>query len=295
MLVHRADRRRRMRIMFAAVTSALGPGLVAATVFAVAWRVSGGTTLGVAVGVSVFVPAIFGFAKGLSRRDLLAAASELDRRSGLEAALATGVEVVTGRIAGALSGAALAEAELVAARTTHEAVPIAPRRARYLALPATVLVGILLVPGGAAQRAGRFIFVPGGDTADARTGDATTLSADEVTEDRARAAERNSEALAKHPDGTERDPGAEAAVLPPPPQRTHTRRSRSGLSRAAGALDLESKDASGTGAPDAEAAASQIGRGTGEAVDLGESGLMLKRFPEYEDLVRRYFAGPTGG
>ncbi len=284
-----------MRIMFAAIARALWPGLVAATVFAVAWRITGGTILGVAVAVCVFGPAILGFVKGLRPRDLLAAASELDQRSGLEAALATGIEVATGRIAGSLSGAALAEAELAAGRTRHEAVPIAPRRARYLALPATVLVGILLVPSGAAQRAARYVLVPDDGTANTRTGDATTLAPEDIAAARARAAERNPEALAKPREGTERDPGAETAMLPPPPPRTRGRRSRDGRSRAAGALDPESKGASGTGAPDPEAAAAQIGRGTGGAVDLGESGLMLERFPEYEDLVRRYFAGPAGG
>ncbi len=294
-LVHRADRRRRVRIMFAAVARALWPGLVAATIFAVAWRFAGGTALGVAVGACVLLPAILGFAKGLRRRDLLAAASELDRRSGLEAALATGVEVATGQIAGPLSGAALAEAELAAARTRHEAVPVAPPRARYLALPATVLAGVLLVPGEAVRRVGGYILVPADAAAGTRARDTAAFPPDEIAAARARAATRNPEAPAKPGDDAERDQGAEVAMLPPPPKRTQRRRARSGRSRAAGALDPKSKDAAGAGTPDAEADARAPGRGAGEAVDLGESGLILERFPEYEELVRRYFAGPAGG
>ncbi len=294
-LVRRADTRRRVRIMFATVARALWPGLVAATIFAVAWRFAGGTALGVAVGACVILPVILGVIRGLRRRDLLAAASELDRRSGLEAALATGVEVATGRIAGPLSGAAFAEAELAAARTGHEAVPVAPPRARYLALPASVLAGILLVPSGAAERVRGYILVPGEGAAGMHAKDADGLPPEEIAAARARAAKRNSEALAKPRMGTERDTGAEAAMLPPPPKRTRRRRTRSGRSRAAGALDPKSTGASGAGTPDPEPAARPLGSGTGDAVDLGESGLILERFPEYEDLVRRYFAGPAGG
>ncbi|MHC4253420.1 MAG: hypothetical protein ACYS9X_30250, partial [Planctomycetota bacterium] len=252
-LVRRADRRRRVRIILAAVARALWPGLVAATVLAAAWRLAGGTALGAALGATawacVLLPIVFGFGAGLRRRDPLAAASELDRRSGLEAALATGLEVAAGRIAGPLAGAALAEAELAAARTGHETVPVAPPRARYLVVPAAVLAGVLLVPAGAARRPGAHVLVPADGAAGGRGRGAVELSPEEIAAARARAAERGAEDRAG-PRDVRKDEGREdVAALPSPPPRARGRRARQGRSRAAAARGPESTGAAGAAAP----------------------------------------------
>jgi hypothetical protein len=237
---------------------------------------------------------VFGLAAGFRRRDLLAAASELDRRSALEAALATGLEVAAGRISGPLAGAALAEAELAAAGVRLETVPVAPARARYLAVPAAVLAGVLLVPGGGSRAPAGHILVP----ADGRVGDAAELAPDDVaaaTKGGRREA-RPDGVRDRRPDGDERVGRDEVAVLPPPPPRTRARRRKGGGARAGGGIGPEAARApGGTGASTSEGdtgAWPGSGDASGE-VDLGESGVVLERFPEYEELVRRYFAGPS--
>jgi len=291
-LVRRADSRRRARIVFAAVSRALWPGLVAAIVLAAAWRAAGGTVLGVSAGACILLPVGIGLARGLRRRDLLAAASELDRRSGLEAALATGVEVAEGRIGGPLSAAALAEAELAAARVSHDVVPLSPPRARYLALPGAVLVGVLLVPGGAARRAGGYILVPADGAAGEALADAPEFPHDDMAGARTRPQDKQARRAAGPREDVARDGRDEEALLPPPASRRRGRRTDKGRSRTSAALDPEAGRGPGTGTPDPAAGAASPGRGAGGALDLGESGLVLERFPEYEDIVRRYFAGP---
>jgi hypothetical protein len=282
--------------MFAAVARALWPGLVAAIALAAAWRLAGGTALGAALGTGVWacvlLPAVFGFAAGLRRRDLVAAASELDRRSGLEAALATGLEVAAGRIAGPLAEAALAEAELAAARTGRETVPVAPPRARYLVVPAAALAGVLLVPAGAGRRPGAHVLVPADGAAGGRGGEALELSPEEVAAARARAAERGAGDRAGVDDTRKGEEREDVAALPSPPPRAGGRRARSGRSRAAAARGPESTGGSGAAVTEGGTTPGPLGGGAGGAVDLGESGLILERFPEYEELVRRYFAGP---
>jgi len=291
-LLCRADRRRRARIVFAAIARALWPGLVAAIVFAGAWRVAGGPALGVAAAACVLLPAAIGLARGLRRRDLLAAASELDRRSDLEAALSTGVEVAEGRIAGPLSAAALAEAEFAAARVGHDVVPVSPPRARYLALPGAVLAGVLLVPGGAARRPGGYTLVPADGAAGAETGDAGESPHDDAARARIRPPDKPAPTRDGPRDDLQRAGRDEENLLPPRPTRSRGRKAQKGRSRTSGALAPESHGGSGAGAPDPDAGAPPPGRGAGGALDLGESGLILERFPEYEDIVRRYFAGP---
>ncbi len=315
-LLERADRRLRTRAALDVAVRAFWPALVVAVILTAAWRLTGYGTLAVAatglplalcVGLLIWLP--FGF----RRRNPLRAAAALDRRAGLEAAFATGFEVRSGRIAGAMANAALAEAERQAARLAREdaggggasslagLVPILPRGARFLAVPLAVLAGLALVPGG-ARPGGEWMYVlvpagaagGGGEDAEGRRGDPETRAprADRIT---AVARERNTNKAIAAYKARER-----AADAPPPlpatPRAGAKRRPRRAHDEAAG-RGADSRTEGGTGDAELDAGLPELdvaGPAGSGPVDAEESAVIQERFPEYGELIRRYFTGPRG-
>lgn len=295
---------------------ALWPGLAAAIGLAVFLRLTGGGPAALASSAALVAAAAgAGALLGLRRRDLLAAAAELDRRAGLEAALATGLEVSTGRVAGPLAPAALAEAEQAAARLggaevgpvppgglprvgLAPLVPVLPRGARYLAVPAAVLAGVVLLPGGTARRGGgEFLLATGASPAGAEAAAAReTKEADTRLEGRLLARRAQvTEAIKEYKERKARAGREGDHVRLPAPPRARRRRPR--RDDRAGGRGTREADAAGGGndvGATSEKDPASLGGARPGPVDVEEAAVIRERFPEYEELVRRYFAGPRG-
>jgi hypothetical protein len=292
----------------ASAARTLWAGLAAAVLLAILWRLTGAASAAIASAGVLAAAAGGGIILGLRRRDLLAAAAELDQSARLEAALATGLEVSTGRVAGPLAGAALGEAQRAASGLGGKQgeqvgaeggdplaplVPLVPRGARYLAVPAAVLAGVALLPGGGDRRGNGVFVLTSGHAAQAREGGDAARTKEEPGKIDGRRflapRARLPEALEEYKERRARDGGR--AYLPAPPRGARRRPARDDGSGASsrGADGGGDGDASGVAAEDGPAS---LGGAEAGPVDRREAAIIQERFPEYEELVRRYFAGP---
>jgi hypothetical protein len=295
-LLRAAERRRRLRSVVSGAALSLWPGLVVSIILAVAWRLIGGEHLLAASAAVVLVSAVAGAVSGLRREDLLAAAAELDRRAGLEAALATGLEVCTGRIGGTLAAAALLEAERASSGIGPGEIPFAPPSwARYLVLPAAVLAGVALVPRGRPPDLRPA--VGGRLAARGAAGGEAHAAREDAAGPRAEARaltpeERRALAEEYRRRKTEAVPAAELPA-PPPSRRPRARSKADEGARVRPGEGEKTDGAGGGGLPEStEDVTRPLGGGAGGPLDRGEAAVVRERFPEYADVVRRYFAGP---
>lgn len=311
-LLVRAGRRRRARRAVALAARCLVPGLAAALALAGAWRLTGGSAFLALALATLILPALAGvaaaFAAAFTADDALLAAAELDRRAGLDGLLATGLEISRGRIRTLLAPEALRRARDAARSLDGSEIPVAPPGwVRYLSLPAALVLAILALPGGGAPRGTgfggeRLIAAGESETVEAGRADAGHRP-EEARETERRALRRDDKrAIAAYKAAYRREAAraAKAKPLPPAPRiapRFARRRAENDEAKSASRASSESR-AEGGGAGDGEAPASPGesdaerlgGPGTGP-VDLEEAAVFRERFPEYEDLVRRYFAG----
>jgi hypothetical protein len=260
----------------ASAARTLWAGLAAAVLLAILWRLTG-------------------------------AASAAIASAGVLAAAAGG-GVSTGRVAGPLAGAALGEAQRAASGLGGKQgeqvgaeggdplaplVPLVPRGARYLAVPAAVLAGVALLPGGGDRRGNGVFVLTSGHAAQAREGGDAARTKEEPGKIDGRRflapRARLPEALEEYKERRARDGGR--AYLPAPPRGARRRPARDDGSGASsrGADGGGDGDASGVAAEDGPAS---LGGAEAGPVDRREAAIIQERFPEYEELVRRYFAGP---
>ena len=304
-LFARAARRRNARRAIALAAKALVPGLALAVALAGAWRLTGGGAILALVAAAAGLPFVAAAAASLVRGDALAlryrAAAELDRRTGLDGLLATGLEISRGGIRTALAPAALRRAHEAASSLAGSEIPLAPPAwARYLSLPAALLVAILALPAG-APRPGR-AYAGGGPTAGGvAPADETRDAADRRVDDEARAAERRevrrAVAAYKAERRKELDRAKAAVPLPPAPRipprpRDRTRGEGRGARPGVGRPGDGAGDGEGgrPGEPERAGTEGLAGAEPGP-VDLEEFAAFREHVPEYEDLIRRYFAG----
>jgi len=292
-----ADRRRRARLLLESVGRWMWPALAAAAFLAAAHRVSGAGWLAWAWPLPVALAAVGGAAVGLRRGDLLAAAAELDRVARLDAALATGLEAVQGRIRGPLAAAVTAQAERLASGLRAEAVSVLPGgRSRYLAVPAAILAGLVLIPSGPAARGERMLVSASGP---APSGASEGLRRGAVPEDLGRAASpraRDGKAAPESRAGSVRrnqDQAERAADFLHAPLKAGR---RSAAGRAAPGREAAGETSPSAARPEAaeSPSAPRAAAVAGGPLDLGEAAVLAERFPEYDELIRRYFLGPGG-
>jgi hypothetical protein len=227
-------------------------------------------------------------------RDLDGAAVELDRRGELEATLVTGLELSRARRdAGPFAPAAVREADRAASTLRAEVVPIdLPSRARYLAIPAAVLAGMLLMPSRdrGARRISRFAPVEGGGGSAKGAGSA--IGAEDIPEDAfaARGQTGPDEIASAVRRQIEQGARVEEALrrLTPPP--SSSRADARAVSAEPDATD-EPGAAGGDAASRADVLDADDGRAGRAPVDLEEEAALVERFPDYAEVIRRYFAG----
>lgn len=267
-----------------------------------AWRFTGGTEFLALACVCTALPALAGIVVSLRREDALVAAGELDRRAGLDGLLATGLEISRGGIRSALAPLALRRAETAARSLDGSEIPVAPPAwARYLSLPGALLVAILALPG--AGRVGRGAFPAEGMIA---AGKADTRSPDRAAErtlnnarETRRREIRRAVAAYKAAHRREADRAREATRLPAaPPIRSRPKKAGQSEAARSKAEGAPGSGVEGGGAGEGEAPASpedaaseHLAGARAGPVDLEEAALFRERFPEYEGLIRRYFAG----
>jgi hypothetical protein len=229
----------------------------------------------------------------LGREDLLGAAAELDLAAGLEAGLATGLEVSQGRIGGELAPAALARALRSASGLRGTEVALStPAWARYLALPAAVLAGILLLPLETGARTGRTtgLLGPAGAGGGARGGPVTAGEPRETEAAHiARSPAENVALLEEYREDAAAGRAPVRVPAGPPPRPARADGERASPAAAARGKGAGTGDGQGAAAPE-ESPPGPAARAAGP-VDLGEAAAIRERFPEYEDIIGRYFAG----
>jgi len=287
-----ADRRRRVRLVLVGVTRALWAGLAVGVAALVAWRLSGATWWLVVAFAAVAFAALVGAARGARRRDLAAAAVELDRACGLDASLATALEVAHRPSAGDVSAAAVRQAESAAGRIDPESVPTEPGgRSRFLVIPGAVFAAALLLPvaGPSSTRT----FVPalgaGGATDAASTGELEPDGAKRPREGATRAKREDVvRALKAKAESVELAERAREPLKPPAERRRDRSRSR-GKRNAAG--DEKDNDETGSGGSALSRAGAVALDGGDAPVDVREKAVAREYFPEYGEVVRRYFGG----
>ena len=307
-LLLRTGRRRRARRALALAARCLVPGLAAALALAGAWRLTGADTFLALALATLILPALAGIAVSFTADDALLAAAELDRRAGLDGLLATGFEISRGRIRTFLAPEALRRAEAAASSLDGSEIPLAPPDwVRYLALPAALVLAILALPRGGAPWGAGFRgerLTAAGEAEALEPGRAIAgHRLDEARETQRRGLRRDDRrAIAAYKAARKReaDRAAKVKPLPPAPRiapRIAPRPARTGEAKSAARASLESR-AEGGGTGDGEAAAApeeadavRLGGPGAGPVDLEEAAVFRERFPEYEDLVRRYFAG----
>lgn len=301
-----AARRRRLRRALRWGFLALVPGLALSLVFTALGRGMGSNAL-LAVGALVPIMSFTaGALGGLSfhgrkgRDELALVAFELDERLGLEALLATGLDVARGAAGGRLGGVVLGRAAAAAGSTPPSAVEISPQPwARYLAFPAAVAVGLLLMPRLGAE--GRSRPRPAIERGPAGAGVGEGAAARKGREARA-----GKIGLGRLPGAAERIRPVEKAATAPRKGRFYVldkaalRSLRKPWARS-GAPGAGRKGTGGAGRTRAEGgllvpsekktSPRARGRPQGRGAYDKEAAILQERFPEYEGVIRRYFTG----
>lgn len=301
-----AARRRRLRRALRRGVLALVPGLALSLVFTALGRAMGSNAL---LAAGALVP-IMSFAAGAlgslsfhgkkGRDELALAAFELDERLGLEALLATGLDVARGAAAGRLGCVTLRRAAAAARSSPPSAVEVSPQPwARYLAFPAAVAVGLLLMPRLGAE--GRSRPRPAIEEAPAGTGVGEGAAVRKSREARAGKIGRG-----RLPGDTERIRPAEKATAAPRKERLYVLdkaalRSLRKPGARSGAPGAGRKGTRGAGRTRAEGgllvssekktSPRARGRPQGRGAYDKEAAILQERFPEYEGVIRRYFMG----
>jgi hypothetical protein len=295
-LLERADARRRLSRALGGAVRSLWWGLGLGIAIAVAARWTAWPALAALGPALVVLAALAGAVLGAPRRDLALAAAQVDRRGGLEATLTTGLEVRAGRLGnGRLALAALRQAEHAAAALEPEVVPIElPARARYVAIPAAVLCGIMLLPSTRWAARSRTVLVPVGGAAaagktDLAEGEAEAHRKGEFAPEARSGREEVAQAVRREAEDAARSRDALARIRPP---------SRRGgaAARAPEQPGVPDRNEAGSGDEERGGEATvpgDAGSSSGRApVDQEEEAAIREQFPEYMDIVRRYFAGP---
>jgi hypothetical protein len=225
--------------------------------------------------------------------DLRAAAVELDRTLGHDAALLTGLEIQQGVLGGVFADAAARDAERLALGIDPSDIRIEPTaRARYLAIPAALLAVVVLLPRD--ERTTGHGWASALDTPNASAsventppldGGPRDIEHDTPTADRAHVRA----ALDEEADAADRAQRAVEQLKPPAPKGDPSAR----RGPAPGASGINEEAGAGSGSDMVNDEAPALGGG-GSIVDDFEEAIAGERFGAYADLVQRYFAGRNG-